>query len=440
MTKPTMITNKAVLAEMQKEIWAMKPEYLEAFLLQISEMAAVEYDIKAWSEREDDFALLVENPNKLQVENGVAFIPINGVLMKDVPFLFKVFDIAATAYPDIQSQLQEAVDRDDVDSIVLRVDSPGGTVAGGEETVKAINDAKAQKPVNAVVEDLAASGAYWLTSQADTITANGNAMVGSIGVYTVAVDYSKMAENEGVKVTVIRSGEHKGMGVVGAEITDNQIKATQEVIDGMAQNFITAVTNGRGMKIEAVTALADGRVWLADQAVKNGLIDSIGNLDSVLNNMKGANIMAETNEKIDTQKIENDAVASERTRFADLKAAFPGDLDFAVKQYQNGASVQDAKVAYNDVLQAKNAKLETEKAELAAKIEKSEAEAPTQDGADPVVHNESSAGSKDFMAVCKEYATENKISMGDAIKTIVHDQPELHQSWIDSRKPVKRHR
>ena len=151
----------------------------------------------------------------MQITGGIATINIHGLLMKNPPGWLAWFGIETTDYNVIRQQLGEAVGNKDVQSIFLHIDSPGGTVAGVSEAAEAIANANKAKPVSAYIEDLGASGAYWLASQAGKILSNPNGEIGSIGVYTVYADFSKMAETEGVKVHVIRSGEHKGMGVIG---------------------------------------------------------------------------------------------------------------------------------------------------------------------------------------------------------------------------------
>ena len=133
-----------------------------------------------------------------------------------------------------------------------------------------------------------------LASQAGKISINPNGEAGSIGVYTVAVDSSKRAEELGFKVHVIKSGEHKGMGVPGTEITENQIAATQEIIDGMAANFKQAVSAGRKMSVADVEKIATGRTWLAEVAKKLNLVDEIVNGIDKSKSMQGSNMKGQT--------------------------------------------------------------------------------------------------------------------------------------------------
>lgn len=262
-----------MIAELQDRVWAMEPRALDAFFKRVADL-----ELSA----DDLVKINAENPSKkrasrMQVAGNVAMILVSGILLKTVPSWFSFFGIEATGYDEIQADLGVAVADQDVERIILMVDSPGGDVAGLVEAADAIFAARSVKQVDALVEDLDASGAYWLSAQADTIASGRNAMIGSIGVYTVYVDYSKALGKDGIEVKVIRSGEHKGMGVTGAPITDKQVEAVQDVIDKMAGNFKSAIARGRDMKIKAIENIATGRMWIAGDALALGLIDGIRN-------------------------------------------------------------------------------------------------------------------------------------------------------------------
>ncbi len=195
-------------------------------------------------------AVQVTKTLPMRIEGHTAVIPISGVLLKDVPDWMRLWGLDVTGYGDIRDMLSAALANPGVTDITLAVDSPGGQVAGIMEAAAAIAEANKTKPVTAKVGELSASAAYWLSSQASRIEASPLSEVGSIGVYTVYADFSEMAKAEGVRVIVIRSGEHKGMGVMGAPITEGQIAAVQEVIDGIAAQFQGAVGTGRKMDAE----------------------------------------------------------------------------------------------------------------------------------------------------------------------------------------------
>jgi len=205
----------------------------------------------------------------------VATIPIHGVIMKKVPGVFSMLGIEATGTTETTAAIQAALADDSIEEIEISVDSPGGSVAGVQQLADLIHEARKVKPVKAVVSDMAASAAYWLASQADTIEANPSALIGSIGVYRVLVDSSKAMDDDGIQVHLIKSGEHKGTGTPGVHISEAQIEEEQRIVDGVADMFVGAVARGRGLAIEKVREFATGSTWFADEAQPMGLVDEI---------------------------------------------------------------------------------------------------------------------------------------------------------------------
>lgn len=172
-------------------------------------------------------------------------------------------------------------------SIMLYIDSPGGSVAGISELGAAVAMAAQSKPVVAQVSDLCASAAYWVASQASKVYANKMGLVGSIGVYSVIEDYSKMFEQMGVSVQVVGTGEFKGMGEPGTKVTPEQVKYVQEMVNAANEQFMGAVAAGRGMDIRNVKKASDGRVFSASEAVSMGLIDKVQSMDQTMAQMMG---------------------------------------------------------------------------------------------------------------------------------------------------------
>ncbi len=426
--------NDSVLAVIVKEPWAIDSKFLDSLYSQLSLASkAGTASIEAIGK------LQIQTKQPMQIIGDSAVIKISGVLMKSVPSIFRWMGVEATEYSQIIEQLSEAAGNSSIKSITLHIDSPGGTVAGVSETAEKIAAVNKIKPVNAYIEDLGASGAYYLASQAGTITANPNAEIGSIGVYCVAADYSRAAENIGIKVHVIRSGEHKGMGVVGAAITEEQVKAVKDIVDGMAENFINAVVSGRKMSKENAVKLATGQLWLADKAKSIGLIDNITNgfltgKNQNKSNMKGKFMPDETKEnQVDSAKIAQEAKNAEMKRSQDLQAAFPNDPKFAMEQFAAGATVTEAKAKYADVLAAKNADLAKENEELKNKKNNS-------DEADAVATaGQGGNSTADFIALSKERAKERKIGMTEAMRQIKAENPAIYEQHVEDcrKKPVK---
>ena len=268
------MTLRAVLSGLWSGLWAMNPRELETLARDLMRIQANgEFFANAFG---------TESPElpELAVEDGIAKIPIQGVILKQVPAAFRWLGIQATGTTETARAIDQAVASDDVKAIEFFVDSPGGSVAGVQELADQIY--AIDKPTTAAISDLSASAAYWLASQADSVEANASALVGSIGVYSVIMDQSKAYEDEGYKVHVIRSGEHKGSFTSGTPVSDEELADEQRLIDQAAEMFTGAVARGRSMPPARVAQLATGQMWFADDARGLGLIDQIyGSADGV---------------------------------------------------------------------------------------------------------------------------------------------------------------
>lgn len=211
------------------------------------------------------------------IANGVAVIHMSGVLMKgESKFGGTVNSIA------IRRALRMAARDEDVTAIMLVIDSPGGSVAGTEDLANDVADINQKKPIYAHASDLTASAAFWVASQTRRITANSTAMVGSIGTVAVVEDTSKKAEMEGVKVHVISTGKFKGAFTDGTPVLEEHLSYLQEIINKTNEHFLNAVAKGRQMKMSDLEKVADGRVFMADDAKAAGLIDQVQSLDHAI--------------------------------------------------------------------------------------------------------------------------------------------------------------
>ena len=171
---------------------------------------------------------------------------------------------------------------DDVESIIMHIDSPGGSVPGTAELANDVGKVNKEKPVTAHIDDLGASAAYWVASQAGRIVANATAEVGSIGTYAVITDSSGKAAAEGIRVHVISTGEKKGIGVPGTAMDESGLAYIRERVEALNAHFLLAVQGGRQLSDKRMSDLSDGRVVIASEAKKLGLIDGIQSLDDTL--------------------------------------------------------------------------------------------------------------------------------------------------------------
>lgn len=214
--------------------------------------------------------------------DGLAVISIDGPMMK---FDSKYGGANTTR---IRRALRAVSVDAEVGGTMLLMDSPGGHVAGTMELGDDIRAAGKVKPVHSFASDLCASACYWAASQSARISVNAIGEVGSIGVVAVLHDYSKMFEAAGVKVHVISTGSMKGAGTEGTEVTEEQLAYFQKMVDDVNQFFLAAVQKGRGMSAKKLGEIADGRVFIASEALSHGLVDAVETFDQAMASLKKA--------------------------------------------------------------------------------------------------------------------------------------------------------
>ncbi|MBL9088182.1 MAG: S49 family peptidase [Planctomycetia bacterium] len=209
--------------------------------------------------------------------DGVAVIGIHGLMVKD-PISWGGFCATAT----VRTQIRAAVARDDVRAVLLHVSSPGGFVDGVNDLAADVAAAAKRKPVECFIEDIGASAAYWVASQAAKIWANPTAIVGSLGTFQVLWDESNAYDAAGIKVHVLSTGPLKGAGQPGTEITDEFLAAERVLVADLNRHFMKAVASGRRLTPKQLEVAATGEVWIAAKAKDLGLVDGIRTLDDVV--------------------------------------------------------------------------------------------------------------------------------------------------------------
>lgn len=291
---------------------------------------------------------------------GVAVIGITDQITKHQS------SFGGTSTVATRQAIRKAVADPNVTGIMLHIDSPGGTVSGTADLAYEVRRATASKPVHAYVEDMGASAAYWIASQASRISANETAMVGSIGVYTVLEDTTGAMDKAGVKLRVVSSGGVKGLGADGA-VTQPLIDDTQREIDQLNERFLSAVADGRGLTDSQVRAWNDGRVHVGSTAKDIGMIDAVETFDAALaaltketnmnaqtfnqyaaENKDSAEVLALINQGVKAGKA--DGLADARSELKALAEAIPGRPEFVLQQFIKGNDVVSAKAELSDVL------------------------------------------------------------------------------------------
>ena len=218
-----------------------------------------------------------------QVEAGaVAVIPIHGFIA------FRANTFEASSGGTSSELIGRMVDRvgaaPDVTSVLLDINSPGGSVEGIPELAVKIARLAKVKPVIAHVNSLAASAAYWLATQANEIVSTPSGMAGSIGVFLIHTDDSEKQKKEGIKTTIISFGDNKL--APGVPLSDELRAHLQVQVDAMGREFVAAVAKGRGVSVaEVKKSFGQGLVFNAKQALSVGMVDRIATMDDTLARM-----------------------------------------------------------------------------------------------------------------------------------------------------------
>jgi protease-4 len=184
----------------------------------------------------------------------------------------------------VREELRKAEKDDRVRALIVRINSPGGTITASDVLYHEILDFKVRRkvPVIAAIMDVGASGGYYAALAADTIVANPTTVTGSIGVVMVTVNAQGLLEKIGVAPITIKSGPMKDAGSPFRSLTEPERAVFQSIIDEMYGRFVGLIVQSRKLPEDRVRALADGRVYTADQALRLGLVDRIGYLEDAV--------------------------------------------------------------------------------------------------------------------------------------------------------------
>lgn len=212
---------------------------------------------------------------------GIAVVPVYGTLLaRDWEFT-QMSHGGATSTESLGRRLRQLDADPDVGTIVLDVDSPGGSVGGMTELAAIIRGLQTLTVAQANV--MAASAAYWLASQADEFVVSPSAEIGSIGVYTIHVDARERMAQDGFTPTIVRAGDHKIAANPYEELSPEALSDLQTAVNEHHGMFLADVARGRGIARGQVRErFGDGRMFRAAEAVQRGMADRVATLDETL--------------------------------------------------------------------------------------------------------------------------------------------------------------
>lgn len=233
----------------------------------------------------------------IRAQGAVALINVQGPMFNRVdPFLEMFFGIASTER--ITMQVRAAAADDSISAILLRIDSPGGSIDGIRELSDTIAEAAKTKSVIAVADPMAASAAFWIGAQATEFVVSPGGNVGSVGVFTIHDDLSGMFEQLGIVRTFISAGKFKVENHPAEPLTDEGREFLQSQVDEAFKDFVAALAEGRGVKTSEVIAnFGQGRIVGAKDALKIGMVDRIATFTQTLERLSSPMTQREGRER-----------------------------------------------------------------------------------------------------------------------------------------------
>lgn len=335
---------------------------------------------------------------------------------------------------EARQAIRQAEKDPSIGSIIIRFDSPGGTVSGTADLAAEV--AKTTKPTIAFIEDLCCSAAMWVASQCDEVYANNaTAMIGSIGTFMGLYDVSKALENEGIKAVVIKAGEFKGGGFPGMEITDAQIAEWQKQIDAIQAEFTAGIAKGRKLSTDQAKSLVTGLTYVATEAQSLKLIDGIKTFDDVV-----AGLRSKTPQKgisAMTEKTEPKAAT-----YKEIVAACPGidpknavDSLFVTECLRDELTASDANELYCETLASRLKASEDKATAQATEIAELKAAAIVKPKGAPAVGTAKAASigesdAKAAFAAAIKAEQDKGLSRSQAVLAANRKNPELRAALL----------
>lgn len=281
-----------LITEFLSTPWALMPERLTAASMvlarwHLGQPASAEV---MESVRGDAAAVAARRESANRVGNGaIAVLPMYGIVSQRGNMADDLSGPGSMSTQRFAQAFRAALGDETIGSILIDVDSPGGSVYGVQELADEIYRARSQKPIVAIANSLAASAAYWIASSAGEFFITPGGEAGSIGVYAAHEDYSKALDAMGVKTTLVSAGKFKTEGNPYQPLDDEARAAMQDRINGYYGAFTRAVARNRGVTVQVVReGMGQGRVLSASAAQAENMVDGVATFDEVVRRMAKA--------------------------------------------------------------------------------------------------------------------------------------------------------
>lgn len=258
--------------------WAIEKSKLDEIFAFLAGRAS---SVEVSTEERQKLLAAAEDRQRFSRDGAIAVIPVFGTIAQRISMLMA--SSGGTSTEQLTKQIRASVADPDVYSIVLNIDSPGGTVEGVPEAFAEILKARDVKPIIASVNSRSGSAAYWLAAAASEIVITPSGLTGSVGVFMKHEDLSAMAEKEGVKITYISAGDHKVDGNPFEPLSDDARDYFQKLVDSTYEMFVRDIAKGRGVTTTSVKEnYGKGRMLLAKDALAAGMVDKIESFDATV--------------------------------------------------------------------------------------------------------------------------------------------------------------
>lgn len=301
-----------LLAALDAAIWALEP-------LHLSNMASV---LRRWSTGAQASPEVMAEVHAAQAARkakqsatlggGISVLSLSGIIAPKSSAVDEISGGGTTSLQLFGQAFDEAVTDNSIGAIILTFDTPGGNVVMTPETAAKVMEARKSKPIYGYVEGLCASAGYWIASACTELYSTPSASIGSIGVYTTHVDASGAMDKAGYKEEFISAGTYKVEGNSNGPLAPEGRAFIQTQIDSFYAMFTSAVAKGRGVPVSSVRdGYGQGRCLLADDALREGMINGICSFDEVVGKARKAIKTSRTNAAFDAPEISAEGIEIE---------------------------------------------------------------------------------------------------------------------------------
>jgi len=276
------------LKAFNRTLWLAEPRSLLRYAATLSRISLCPSarEVAAFNKERLEEARSVASRAVRAKKGKVGVIPVMGPVEQRMSG--RLMKLGGTSTEEVGVALDALLSDDTVGSIVLDIDSPGGSSYGVEELSDKIYAARGKKPIHAIADSMAASAGYWIASAASSLSVTPGGDVGSVGVYALHVDESKALEAEGLKVTGVHAGKYKLEGASWEPLSAESLAHFQSEVDHTYSKFVKALARNRGVaQAKVKDDFGQGRLLNPEQAKAAGMVDHVQTLEQLLGTLMG---------------------------------------------------------------------------------------------------------------------------------------------------------